>query len=563
MTTPPIEIFPWSENFATGIETIDRQHRILIELLNQLVSHLAFQADAPTLNAIFAQLAAYAAEHFKTEEAIWNEYLQDDPWESWHVHAHSDFVEEVLRLKAGEDKKPLDDVIEDIVSFLTRWLAFHILESDRRLAKVVLAMPYGMSLEQAKQVANNEMSGATKVLIDTVMAMYDNLANRTVQLTREMNRRRVAEQELQVANLVYQNSAEAMAVLNSEGSVIAINPAFTAMTGFSLDDIDGQGLQVLGSAYLDSGFLATWQNAVDWQGEQWHRHKNGEEYAVWLTLNTVYGDEGKVYRRVALFNDITVRKRRDAELQLAKQQADAASRAKSEFLANMSHEIRTPLNAILGLTHLLRRSDCGLSGQDKLRKIEESANHLLQILNEVLDISKIESGKLVLEHSEFDLQSLFEQIVDWVSGQAEAKSLEIVVDVAPELLAHYWGDALRLRQILLNLVGNALKFTHQGHVLLRARLVDEIGKDCLIHFTVEDSGIGIAEANLPKIFNNFEQADGSTTRRFGGTGLGLAIAKKLAQMMGGDIGVESQPGLGSTFWFTVRLRACQKISCTS
>jgi len=261
MNTPTIEIFPWNENFATGIASIDEEHRILIGLLNQLVSHLAFQSDAPTLNAIFAQLADYAVHHFASEEAVWHEYLADDSWETWHKHAHVSFVDEVVRLKAEENNKPLDDVIEDIVSFLTRWLAFHILESDRRLAKVVLALPYGMSLEQAKETANNEMSGATKVLIDTVMKMYDSLANRTVQLTREMNRRRLAEQELQMANLVYQNSSEAMAVIDEENRIIAINPAFTQMTGYGLEEIKRLGLESLGTGDSGSAVLQALQDA--------------------------------------------------------------------------------------------------------------------------------------------------------------------------------------------------------------------------------------------------------------------------------------------------------------
>ena len=557
MNTPTIEIFPWNENFATGIASIDEEHRILIGLLNQLVSHLAFQSDAPTLNAIFAQLADYAVHHFASEEAVWHEYLADDSWETWHKHAHVSFVDEVVRLKAEENNKPLDDVIEDIVSFLTRWLAFHILESDRRLAKVVLALPYGMSLEQAKETANNEMSGATKVLIDTVMKMYDSLANRTVQLTREMNRRRLAEQELQIANLVYQNSSEAMAVIDEENRIIAINPAFTQMTGYGLEEIKRLGLESLGTGDSGSAVLQALQDAPDalgnWRGDIWLRHKNGMDYAVRLTLNAILDDKGKVYRRVALLMDITERKRRDEELELAKQQAVAASRAKSEFLANMSHEIRTPLNAIIGLTHMLQRSDAPASSREKLKTIEQSAFHLLQILNEVLDISKIEAGRLVLEQTDFDLEELLEHILHWLSEQASAKGLEIVADMEPGLSSGFRGDSLRLRQILLNLTGNAVKFTKAGHVLVRARCLEDTGGDCLIRFEVQDTGIGIDADNQHRLFNTFEQLDGSITRDYGGTGLGLAIAKQLVTMMGGEIGVESQLGQGSTFWFTIRL----------
>ena len=196
-----VEIFPWNENFTTGIEEIDIQHKKLVDLLNTLVGHLAFQADAPALNQIFEELKNYTVVHFATEEKIWHEYFANDPWEEWHKTAHSDFIAKVLELKAKETTETMDQVIEEIVSFLTHWLALHIIESDKRMAKVVRAMPSGISLERAKEMANDEMAGATRVLIDTVMGMYDKLANRTIQMTREISRRKKVEDELQAAQV--------------------------------------------------------------------------------------------------------------------------------------------------------------------------------------------------------------------------------------------------------------------------------------------------------------------------------------------------------------------------
>jgi two-component system sensor histidine kinase/response regulator len=196
-----VEIFPWNENFATGIEEIDIQHQKLVDLLNTLVGHLAFNADAPALNQIFEELKNYTVIHFTTEERIWHEFFANDAWEEWHKTAHSDFIGKVLELKAKETTLSMDEVIEQIVSFLTHWLALHIIESDKRMAKVVLAMPSGISLARAKEMANDEMAGATRVLIDTVMGMYDKLANRTIQLTREISRRKKVEEQLQAAHL--------------------------------------------------------------------------------------------------------------------------------------------------------------------------------------------------------------------------------------------------------------------------------------------------------------------------------------------------------------------------
>ncbi|MHB1359058.1 MAG: PAS domain S-box protein [Rhodocyclaceae bacterium] len=244
---------------------------------------------------------------------------------------------------------------------------------------------------------------------------------------------------------------------------------------------------------------------------------------------------------------------RTTELSIAKVQAETANRAKSAFLANMSHEIRTPMNAILGLTHLLRRAGATPEQDDRLSKIDGAGRHLLAIINDILDISKIEAGKLQLEQSDFALSAMLDHVRSMILDAAQAKGLTIEVesDAVPPWLS---GDPTRLRQALLNYAANAVKFTEQGTINLSASLLEESGDELLVRFAVQDSGIGIAAADLKRLFNPFEQADSTTTRHYGGTGLGLAITRRLAQIMGGDAGVESTPGVGSTFWFTARLR---------
>ena len=261
---------------------------------------------------------------------------------------------------------------------------------------------------------------------------------------------------------------------------------------------------------------------------------------------------------VGTFVDISEQKEIERALAAAKEAAVEATLLKSDFLANMSHEIRTPMNAIVGMAHLALNTELTPRQRDYMRKIQQSSQLLLAIINDILDFSKIESGKLTIERTDFDLSSVLENVAILIREKAEAKGLELLFDVAPDVPQDLIGDPLRLGQILVNFANNAVKFTETGEVSIRVRLDGEDAEEAPLRFEVRDTGIGLTEEQIGRLFQSFSQADSSTTRRYGGTGLGLAISKRLAELMRGQVGVVSTPGQGSTFWFTVRLGKSRK-----
>ena len=300
------------------------------------------------------------------------------------------------------------------------------------------------------------------------------------------------------------------------------------------------------------------------------RCKDGRVIPVSVTVSPIKDRGGEIVGVSMIVHDISERKKvedelrryresleqlveeRTAELSKAKTAAEAANRAKTQFLANMSHEIRTPMNAVLGLTHLLH---AGATPEqiERLDKINEAGRHLLSIINDILDLSKIEAGRLQLEQANFSLDAMLDHVRSLISSAAQKKGLRITVenDRVPQWLL---GDATRLLQALLNYASNAVKFTERGMIALRAKLLEETEDGLQVRFEVQDTGIGIANDELSRLFHAFEQVDASTSRRYGGTGLGLVITRRLVELMGGDVGADCEPGVGSTFWLTVRLQ---------
>ena len=348
-----------------------------------------------------------------------------------------------------------------------------------------------------------------------------------------------------------------VSMTDAKGDITYVNDKFSAISGFESDELIGRNHRIVNSGTHSKAFFKKLWDSVHtnkpWAGEVCNRKKTGELYWVFATVLPLYDDKNRLVSIISVRTDITRQKQSEALLQQEKENADAANQAKSDFLANMSHEIRTPMNAIIGLTHLALRDSTDEKNHNYLNKIKLSANNLLDIINDILDFSKIEAGKIQIEEIPFSLPDTLKHVVDVSQVRANEKQLPIRFFAPEDLITECIGDPLRISQILLNLMSNAVKFTEKGHVTLDVQQSCLPDKKVALEFRVTDTGIGIAKEKQASLFAAFSQEDSSTTRVYGGTGLGLSISQELARLMGGELTVESEPGKGSSFCFTITL----------
>ncbi len=397
--------------------------------------------------------------------------------------------------------------------------------------------------------AREGLRHARQELVEINASLEQRVEERTAEISalRELAERKRSEEERE---RIFSLSVDLMFVAHTDGSFKRINPSFKRLLGFTetelltksfLDIVHIEDQTTATEAIYD---LTQGVSALDFETRCCCRDGSYKSFS-WAAVPVL--EEGVFY---AVGRDMTERRQIAEKLEEARDEAIASAQLKSEFLANMSHEIRTPMNGVIGMTGILLDTDLTDEQRDYTETIRASGESLMVIINDILDFSKIEAGRLQFEKLDFDLRDAVEVTIKLLADQARDKKLELTASLPDDLQTTLRGDAGRLRQVLNNLIGNALKFTERGGVVVRARMESENETAVMIRFTVSDTGIGITEAGQDKLFHAFSQADGSTTRKYGGTGLGLSISKQLVEMMRGDIGVTSTHGQGSTFWFT-------------
>ncbi|MFK7845682.1 MAG: ATP-binding protein [Rhodothermales bacterium] len=421
---------------------------------------------------------------------------------------------------------------------------------QREAAKKALVLNNIKNSIESLQIKNfdNDLSDADLLSLSNILAEQMAMRNLAENLLKEQDESLRLILEGTQGYIIY--------TINGLGNITSWNNGATRSTGYANNEALGQNFSMFfgqeeQAANKPAEIIreATTSGKCTYEG--WLHIKEGDPIWGDSTLTPIFDNTGQLKGLVSISRDITKRKAEEGELRQAKEEAEAATKAKSEFLANMSHEIRTPMNGVIGMASLLKETGLDEEQQDYVQTIRSSGESLLAIINDILDFSKIEAGQIELEERAFSLRSCIEEACDLVGNRLRRKDVDLVYKLSPDTPAQIKSDSTRLRQILINLLGNAVKFTSKGEIYISTNVVEQKGEQILLQVSIRDTGIGIPKDKMDRLFSAFSQVDASTTRKFGGTGLGLSICAQLSRIMGGDIWVESVEGIGSTFHFTI------------
>ena len=436
-------------------------------------------------------------------------------------------------------------------------------------AQTVASIKFNLENSPTPQQFESRFRRGDGSVIDVEITVF--LAQDEERTVHVVSFKNITQQKLAVSEISRQR-ATLNALINSipdpifykdhEGRYLGCNDAYAQLVGHSVETVKGLSCEDLFPAQTAAAMRARDKTMMEalhpHSAEHWVTYPDGRRVLIDTMVSPLWREDGQQAGLLGVSRDITDRKHAEDLVRRAKEAAEEATRMKSDFLANMSHEIRTPMNAIIGLSHLALKTDMTPRQRDYISKVQSSGQHLLGIINDILDFSKVEAGKLVVEQIDFELDKVLDNVGNLIGEKCGDKGLELVFNVAPDVPSVLIGDSLRIGQVLINYANNAVKYTERGEIVISVAVADVTLQDVLLRFSVRDTGLGLTQEQMGRLFESFSQADSSTTRKFGGTGLGLAISKKLAELMGGEVGVSSVFGAGSDFWFTARLGISQQ-----
>jgi PAS domain S-box-containing protein len=536
------------------------------------VQYIAIRADITALKRIEEELRLEVAERIRAEEALSAERkilraLIDNVPDFMYVKDEECrfLVANVAVARQMGANSPEELLGKTDFDFYPRELASTFYQDQQRVIRS------GQAEVDREEVGLDPQGHVTSVLTTQVPLRDKNgritglvgIGHDITEIKKTEDALRAAKEALskerQVLRALIDNVPDLMYVRDEQQRYVVANASLARAIGApSPDELLGKTLEDFYRHELPPAYSTDEQRVLRegqplFNREEQFTDARGHQFWLLSTKVPLRDDNGKIIGLVGVGRDISHIKKAQEEMQKAREAAENASRAKSEFLANMSHEIRTPLNGIMGMTDLALETELTREQREYLETVRASSDSLLTVINDILDFSKIEAGKVELDVADFDLRESLETTLKTLAVRADEKGIELLCEVAPEVPEVVRGDAARLRQVVINLVGNAIKFTHEGEVAVKVSVETEDKHDLILHFTVLDTGIGIPAEKLELIFHPFSQADSSTTRKYGGTGLGLTISTRLVRMMGGEIWVESAPGHGSQFHFTARL----------
>jgi len=560
---------------------------------NNMILHLSDEEDKTSFKFYIVGEDSLLRSSIDSEDDILHRTVDTKSFELWHtknIKEHS-LTHSFVSTYIGPNGKNVIGTHKDIDIFGIKWVLMSEIDEEIALASsrdialnsiiivliaviVILIIAFLISrritkpieklAKASEEIANSstrdivyvEAQNEISLLADSFNEMVTQLGENEAILEERSIEAEDALRALSEQKLALDAHA-IVAITDVRGTITYVNDKFVEISGYSKDELVGQNHRILNSGLFALEFWEEMYHTISsgnvWNAEIRNIAKDGHYYWVDTTIVPFLNSHGKPQSYIAIRADITEKVKINQELVLAKEQAEVGAQAKAEFLASMSHEIRTPMNGVLGMLGLLLNSKMSDTQRHQARIAQTSAQSLLTLINDILDFSKIEAGKIELENIEFNLRNELGDFAEAISFKAQEKGVEVILDLKGIERTIVVADPGRFRQIMTNLVGNAIKFTSDGEVVIGVSLKVKDDKSATIYASVKDSGIGIPKNKLDTLFDSFSQVDSSTTRKYGGTGLGLSIAKQLTELMGGEIDVKSEEGVGSTFSFTINV----------